>query len=217
MKEKVNDGRFFLAAVMLFVAVSQILWKLLLSIMPNLPIEYSSRLAEAVMCVGAVIIWRKTDLVQPWLGMRVEKGTGRKTALTCAAVFAVIAAVYVTARLIMQNFVPEIAARPFFRTYFEIKHRRYYLVTVILEELLAKGVLQHGAEKVFPKDKWYIALAVSCAVFGMLHIQHTLYYILGSMALALISGIIYHRQGNIWASAALHFFLAFLPRCFGLK
>ena len=41
--------------------------------------------------------------------------------------------------------------------------------------------------------------------------------IIGAMGLAVVSGIIYHKQSNIWASVTLHFFLAFLPRCFGLK
>ena len=35
--------------------------------------------------------------------------------------------------------------------------------------------------------------------------------------LALVTGVLYHRQRNVWSSYVLHFLLAFLPRCFGLK
>lgn len=117
----------------------------------------------------------------------------------------------------LQNFVPEIAARPFFRTYIGVKLRRFYLFTAIIQEMLSKGVLQYGLEKALPKDKWKTAVAATAAVFGMLHIHQTPYYIIGAMMLAVVSGIIYHRQGNIWASSIMHFFLAFFPRCFGLK
>ena len=86
-----------------------------------------------------------------------------------------------------------------------------------MQELLSKGVLQHGMEKALPKEKYKTAILVTAAIFGMLHIHTSPYYIIGAMGLAVVSGIIYHKQGNIWASVTLHFFLAFLPRCFGLK
>ena len=62
-----------------------------------------------------------------------------------------------------------------------------------------------------------IDLPASALVFGMLHIYRSLYYILGAVAIAVVSGVLYHRQKNIWSSYALHFLLAFLPRCFVLK
>ena len=86
-----------------------------------------------------------------------------------------------------------------------------------MQEVLAKGVLQHGVERTLPADKWYIALPVSALVFAMLHIYHSLYYVFGAIGLALVSGVLYHRQKNVWPCFVLHFLLAFLPRCFGLK
>lgn len=149
--------------------------------------------------------------------IRVEKGNRRKTVITCVLIAAGITAFYITTRLILQNFIPKIAARPFFKTYIDVKLRKIYLFAVIVQELLSKGVLQHGMEKALPKEKYKTAILVTAAIFGMLHIHTSPYYILGAMGLAVVSGIIYHKQGNIWASVTLHFFLAFLPRCFGLK
>ena len=128
-----------------------------------------------------------------------------------------IIVLFIAARLVLQHFSEEVAERPFFRAYLNIKHRRYYLISVLLQEILAKGVLQHGVEKNLPDDKWYIALPIPALVFGMLHIYHSIYYILGAIGLALASGVLYHRQKNVWSSFVLHFLIAFLPRCFGLK
>lgn len=155
-----------------------------------------------------------TTFVQPWLGLRVEKANAKRTVLCCILLTLGIVLAFVAARLVMQQFSPVVAARPFFR---KIKHRRYYLFFVLLQEILAKGILQYGMEKTLPADKWGVALLLSALVFGMVHVLHTLYYMLGAICLALASGILYHRQKNIWSSVLLHFLIAFLPRCFGLK
>ena len=62
-------------------------------------------------------------------------------------------------------------------------------------------------------------LAVYSAVFGALHISCKEDKIaLGfTVFFALASGVLYHRQKNVWSSFVLHFLIAFLPRCFGLK
>ena len=217
MKEKINKGTYFCLILIVFIAFIQVTWRILTSFFPDTPAEYGSKYIEAIMGIGAVFLWKTTDFVQPWLGMRVEKGTGRRTVLTCISIAAGITAIYIIARLILQNFVPEIAARPFFRTYFNVKLRKFYLLTSVIQEFLSKGVLQYGLEKTLPKRNWKTAVLVTAAVFGMLHIHQTPYYIVGAIGLAVVSGFIYHKQGNIWASATLHFFLAFFPRCFGLK
>ena len=217
MKEKINDGTYLCLVLIFLIAFIQITWKILTLLFPFLTPEYGSKYIEAIMCVAMVFLWKTTDFVQPWLGMKVEKSAIRKTVATCVLIAVAITAVYVIARLILQNFVPEIAARPFFRTYIHVKLRRIYFLTVIVQEILSKSVLQYTLEKCLPKNKWKTAILASAAIFGMLHIHQTPYYIIGSMILATVSGIIYHKQGNNWAVSTLHFFLAFLPRCFGLK
>lgn len=169
------------------------------------------------MLLCAVYLALRTDFVQPLFGLKVEKGYGKRTALTCLLLAVGIIAAFIGARLVLQNDSAEVAARPFFSLYLNIKHRRFYLLFVLLQEALAKGVLQHGLEKTLPEKKWAIALPVTALVFGMLHIFHSLYYLLGAIGLALVSGVLYHRQKNVWASFVLHFLIAFLPRCFGLK
>ena len=167
--------------------------------------------------ICALFLYRYTDFVQPWFGLRAEKAECKRTVRTCLLLAAGIIALFIAARAAASHLSPEVAARPFFRTYLNIKHRRYYVFFVLIQEALAKGVLQHGIEKTLPEDKWYFALPLTALVFGMLHVYHSLYYLFGAVGLALVSGIMYHRQKNIWPSFVLHFLLAFLPRCFGLK
>lgn len=217
MKAKISRNIYFYLVLLLLIACIQISWRTVTSFFPDIPDEYGSRFIEAIMSIAAVFLWKTTDFVQPFFGLKVEKGQGKKTAVTCILIAAGITAAYIAARLILQNFIPEIAARPFFKTYINVKMRKVYFLVAILEEMLSKGVLQYGTEKTLPEENWKTAVLISSAVFGMLHIHHTPYYIFGAMVLAAVSGVLYHKQGNIWASAVLHFFLAFLPRCFGLK
>ena len=216
-KEKVSDARIFYLGLIAAVAVVQIVLKVFTTLVPDVQSQVLSRITEGIMLIFAVMFALRTAFVQPWFGLKIEQSDYKRTTLTCVLLALGIIAVFILARLVLQQFSAEVAERPFFRTYLNIKHRRYYLISVLVQEILAKGVLQYGTEKTMPKDKWYIALPVSALVFGMLHIYHSLYYILGAIGLALISGILYHRQKNIWSSFVLHFLIAFLPRCFGLK
>lgn len=216
-KEKVSDARIFYIGLIAAVAVVQIVLKVFTTLVPDAQSQVFSRITEGIMLIFAVMFALRTTFVQPWFGLKTEKSDHKRTALTCLWLAVGIIALFILARLVLEQFSAEVAERPFFRTYLNIKHRRYYLISVLVQEILAKGVLQYGIEITMPEDKWYIALPVSALVFGMLHIYHSLYYILGAIGLALISGILYHRQKNIWSSFVLHFLIAFLPRCFGLK
>lgn len=216
-KQKSGSATLFYLALLAAVAGVQLILKVFTTLVPDLPSQTCSRIMEGVLLVCTLFLALKTTFVQPWLGLRVEKAKAGRTVLTCLVLAGAVLALFVAARLVLQQFSATVAARPFFCLYLNVKHRRYYLFFVLLQEALAKGVLQHGVEKTLPQNKWYLALPVTALVFGMLHVYHTLYYMLGAIGLALLSGILYHRQKNVWASFVLHFMLAFLPRCFGLK
>ena len=214
---KPHDARVFYLVLIATVAVIQIVLKVVTTVLPDIPSQVCSRITECVLLLCALFLAWRTTFVQPWFGLKVEKVASRRTLLTCLLLAAGIVALFVAARLVLQQFSAAVAARPFFRTYLDIKHRRYYWFFVLVQEVLAKGVLQHGVERTLPADKWYIALPVSALVFAMLHIYHSLYYVFGAIGLALVSGVLYHRQKNVWPCFVLHFLLAFLPRFFGLK
>ena len=214
-KEKISDARIFYIGLIAAVAVVQIVLKVFTTLVPDVQSQVLSRITEGIMLIFAVMFALRTTFVQPWFGLKIEKSNVRRTVLTCILI--AVGIIALAARFVLQHFSEEVAKRPFFRAYLNIKHRRYYLISVLLQEILAKGVLQHGVEKNLPDDKWYIALPITALVFGMLHIYHSIYYILGAIGLALASGVLYHRQKNVWSSFVLHFLIAFLPRCFGLK
>lgn len=216
-KTKSGDPKLFYITLIAAVATVQIVLKVFTTFVPDAESQVLSRIMEAGLTICALFLAKRTTFVQPWFGLKVEKENRKSTIISCILIAVGIIAIFITARLVLQQFSATVAARPFFSTYLNIKHRRYYLIFVLVQEILAKGVLQYGIEKTLPEEKWYIALPVTALVFGMLHIYHSLYYLLGALGLALISGILYHRHKNIWSSVMLHFLIAFLPRCFGLK
>lgn len=214
---KTSDAKVFYLALICSVALVQIALKIFTAIVPDVQSQVLSRIMEAGMLICTLFLARRTTFVQPWLGLKVEKSARKQTLLTCLLLALGVILLFIAARLVLEQSSAAVAARPFFRTYLNIKHRRYYVFFVLVQEALAKGVLQHGIEKTLADEKWYLSLPVSALVFGMMHIYHSLYYLFGAIALALVSGIFYHKQKNIWASYVLHFLIAFLPRCFGLK
>ena len=169
-KEKISDARAFYIGVLLAVASVQIVLKVFTMLVPDAQSQLFSRITEGIMSVFAVFFALRTTFVQPWFGLKIEKSNVRRTVLTCIFIAVGIIVLFIAARFVLQHFSEEVAKRPFFRAYLNIKHRRYYLISVLLQEILAKGVLQHGVEKTLPDDKWYIALPITALVFGMLHI-----------------------------------------------
>ena len=95
MKEKINKNTYFFIVIIVCIAFVQIVWKLLTSFFPliyrsNTPLVLS-KLLWAPLRFSYV---KTTNFVQPWLGIRVEKGNRRKTVITCVLIAAGITAFY---------------------------------------------------------------------------------------------------------------------------
>lgn len=95
--------------------------------------------------------------------------------------------------------------------------RAIYPLASLLQECLSKSFLLYALEKILPDKYWPLALVLMSAVFAMLHTTHSIYYVLGSIVVALVTGWLYHKDQNIWCCWLAHFLIGFLPRCFGLK
>ena len=83
-----------------------------------------------------------------------------------------------------------------------------YPLTVILQEFLARGVMQENLRRIFTgKHAGALSIIVSALVFGVLHIAYGLPYMLGAALLLGVLGILYHKQGNIWGLCIIHYVL----------
>lgn len=212
-----SETILFFSILILSLAAFQVLYQCIISVFGEIPAAWSSRLVEVTMLIPCIYAYKKTRLVQPGFGLKVEQGKIKHLMIQCLLLAAAIISAFVIARLVGQQFIPSVAGRPFFRPYFTVKMRAIYPLTSLLEECLSKSFLLYALEKILPDKHWPWAIVLTAAVFAMLHMTHSLYYVLGSIVVALVTGWLYHKDQNIWRCCLAHFLIGFLPRCFGLK
>ncbi len=213
---KKSDPVFFYIIGIFLLAIVQFVSKVAYTVFPYAPSQLGSRITEIIMLFGGIYLWKNTVFVQPGFGMKVPSADKKKTVLHILVLSVGSFVALFLARIIGQKFIPGMAQRPYFGLYLNYTHRVYYPVVVIVQEVLSKAVMQYGFEKTLPEDQWLLAVIVSGAVFGMLHIQISALLMLGAFALAVISGVYYHYQKNIWAIVFVHFIFGFFSRSFGL-
>ena len=176
-----------------------------------------SRANEIFTALFSIVFIKFIPTYQHHFGLAVPKEKIKSEILLCClSAFLVIGCFYLI-RLIYGHFNPDVAARPWFGLYLGIHMRYTYLPSALVQEWLAKAVLQHSIEKILPEDKWYIAIIIMMCSFSIIHTPVGLYYQLGSIVVAAITGIIYHYRKNIYVCTIIHFLIGFMPRVVGLK
>ncbi len=90
----------------------------------------------------------------------------------------------------------------------------HYLLTCLLQEFLARGVIQTSV-KVLLKVKYQKQLSVVMAslLFMLMHLPFGFLFMTGAGVLGIVLGIIYERQHDIWGCFILHWCCGYLAMC----
>ena len=84
----------------------------------------------------------------------------------------------------------------------------FYPATAVLQEFLARGVMQENLNRVFSgKHAMGMSVFVSSLAFGVMHIHYGLPYMLAASILLGALGMLYNRQRNIWGLCIIHYVL----------
>ena len=88
-----------------------------------------------------------------------------------------------------------------------------YIPTVVLQELLVRGVMQGSLERILP-DSYPPAVAniIASLVFGAVHIHKGIVYMVGAALLLSFFGILYSKQKTIWGLCIPHLVLSWSLR-----
>ena len=194
----------FLRSVCLYL----FLWSLLRYLNAEPPTWVMTLLIEAISIVMFVIILKTTSFSIKDIGLRITnaRGTFLPDILITAAGTALLIFGKIILLRVAPGFFPEGA--PFWDWSVGTPADVIYPLTVILQEFLARGVMQESLNRIFT-GKYAVAtsIVVSALVFGVLHIAHGLPYMLGATLLLGVLGIFYHKQGNIWGLCIIHYVL----------
>ena len=196
------------AVLMICVCAYLFLWSLLRYLNAEPPGWIMNLMIEAISIVMFVIILKTTSFSIRDIGLRVvnAKATFLPDILITAAGSAALILGKVLLLRIAPGFFP--AGAPFWDWSVGTFADVIYPLTVILQEFLARGVMQENLKRIFAgRYAGLLSIVVSALVFGVLHIAYGLPYMLGASLLLGVLGIFYHRQGNIWGLCIIHYVL----------
>lgn len=203
-----RESSTIFAVLMICVCLYLFLWSLLRYLQAEPPGWIMNLMIEAISIVMFIIILKTTSFSIRDIGLRVSDARATfipDILITLGGCIVLIGGKIVLLR-VAPGFFPEGA--PFWDwsvgTFADI----IYPLTVILQEFLARGVMQENLRRIFTgKHAGALSIFVSALVFGVLHIAYGLPYMLGATLLLGILGIFYHKQGNIWGLCIIHYVL----------
>lgn len=167
-----------------------------------------SLMIEGISIIMFIIILKTTSFSIRDIGLKVVNI--KKTFVPDIAITVAVSVLLVIGKIgilrISPGFFPEGA--PFWDWSVGTFADVIYPLTVVLQEFLARGVMQENLNRIFTgKYAGLLSIVVSALVFGVLHIAYGLPYMLAASLLLGVMGIFYHKQGNIWGLCIIHYVL----------
>ncbi len=203
-----RESSTIFAVLMICVCLYLFLWSLLRYLNAEPPGWVMNLMIEGISVVMFFIILKTTSFSLRDIGLRITnaKATFVPDILIALGGSILLIGGKVILLRVAPGFFPEGA--PFWDwsvgTFADI----IYPLTVILQEFLARGVMQENLNRVFTgKYAGALSIVVSSLVFGVLHIAYGLPYMVGAMLLLGALGVFYHKQGNIWGLCIIHYVL----------
>lgn len=184
------------------------LWSLLRFMGIEPPGWVMSIVIECISVVMFVIILKTTSFSFNDIGLRITDA--RKTFVPAAWITVIGTVVMVGGKVLLlrvaPGFFPEGA--PFWDWSAGTVADIFYPATAVLQEFLARGVMQENLNRVFSgKHAMGMSVFVSSLAFGVMHIHYGLPYMLAASILLGALGMLYNRQRNIWGLCIIHYVL----------
>lgn len=213
-QEETNIIILFMLTCLFFYIIG---YRILQMIMGEVPKYVSSRMMEIISVIHLIIYPKFTCFRLYHTGLVATKNEIKRTLIRCGLISLGIIIALVIARLVMTQFNSEIATRPWFYPYFDINMRWLYPFVVILQEFLAKGMLQESMKRLMGEKHINQAIWACGILFTIFHLGYPLYYMICAGLLMVVTGYIYEKDHSIWGCCLIHFCIGFLPRAMGLK
>ena len=203
-----RESSIVFAVLMICVCVYLFLWSLLRYLDAEPPGWLMNLMIEGISVIMFFIVLKTTSFSIRDIGLRITnaKATFVPDILITLGACAVLVGGKVVLLRVAPGFFPEGA--PFWDWSVGTFADVIYPLTVILQEFLARGVMQENLRRIFTgKHAAALSIIVSALVFGVLHIAYGFMFMVGATLLLGVMGIFYHKQGNIWGLCIIHYVL----------
>ena len=192
---------FFLSAVGIWTLFYAALTHFQIEIPPFCMTYMLLGLGIAVACL---IIW-KTDLTFADIGLSFRNICKPVLINLSFSLIACLLMMGVKAIFVVlgSDFFPE--GQPFFDFHFTVG-MKLYPISVLLQEILSQSVIHECLMRMLKgKHAPFYAILLSSVLFTVLHIHRGFGFMVGSLILCCVLGILYRKQRTIWGLCITHY------------
>ena len=203
-----RESSAIFAIMMICVCGYLFLWSLLRYLNAEPPGWVMSIVIEAISVLMFFVIIKTTSFSIRDIGLMIPDARATfvpDILITVAGTAALVLGKVVLLR-VAPGFFP--AGSPFWDWSVGTVADVFYPLTAILQEFLARGVMQENLRRIFTgKHADALSILVSSLIFGVLHIAYGLPFMLAASLLLGLLGVLYNKQRNIWGLAIIHYVL----------
>ena len=174
-----------------------------------IPSSALTMIIEVIGVISTAFALRYTSITWKDFGLGTENL--KKVLVDDTILTLYIIALMIVIKWILRHFFPNIVnpAEPFFHWDRLDAKDLIYIVTVVLQEFLTRGVVQGSLDRVLPEHyPPAISIIISSLFFGALHLHKGLVFMVGAAVLLSFFGVIYRKQKTIWGLCIPHLFLS---------
>ena len=177
---------------------------------------YGSKALMVTVIILTVIFLAVTPLKINLKGLRPSRQIFTRQMKPSVVISVIVLLSFLGFRFYMQSKDPSIAEIPYFGLYLNMNTRWFYPVSIVLQEIYIKLVVQDNFSEAFDRKHPHMTVWVTAFFFFIIHFQYPLYYMTGAMVLCMITGYLFEKYPSIWGPVLIHFVIGFLPRCLGI-
>ncbi len=192
--------------LMVCVSFYIFLWSFLRSIDSVPPTWIMTKIIETISLLMLPIILKTTSFSIHDIGLKVSnpKATFVPDILIAMGIVIVMSIAKAVILKVAPGFFP--ANTPFLNWSNLGPSDAIYIFTAILQEFLARGVMQENLRRIFTgKNGKYMSIVISALLFGVMHVAHGFTFMIGATVLLGTLGLLYNKQRNIWGLSIIHF------------
>lgn len=204
--KKEKDNAVFLFSVLL---VSVCVWNLFFAGLNYFKISIPPFCMTYILLgMGMILTWiiyRNTDISLKDMGLSIKNIRKPLIFNICISVSVCLIMIVLKAILVKSgsDFFPK--GQPFWDFGFTLG-MKLYPISVVLQEFLSQGIIHECLMRILKgKHSGALAILLSSVLFAALHIHRGFSFMIGSLLLVSIIGILYRKQRTIWGLCITHY------------
>lgn len=206
LKEKERNNLFSSIFVSLFLSISLYVFLIFLAEKLNYECKNSARIVEVIFLTVSIFIVRKSGFSFSFLGVTLRGAVESILRMLPGTLISCVALILLKVIIIM-FMDKEMGSELFVMDNFNLL-LAVYLPVAVLQEFLARGVIQTAIESVLDKPYAELqAILTASALFGLVHIQLSVGIAFASFVCSLYWGYVYTQKRCLVGVSLSHFMI----------